>query len=182
MVDVPHADGARWERTRQTIADAIDAACDEATNARDHEIAVLMRKVEALKWEIGDREERAKKISERARDALAGVRSSITSGEELAVIEGAIEDAVAEALPRWVPVGERLPEVGRPMLVTFHNWPTVARDDGGVSCAVCVASMSPTYCPTDEGAIVRREWRDDSGRIVPNVTAWQPLPAPWVAP
>lgn len=73
--------------------------------------------------------------------------------------------AVAEALPRWVPVGERLPPVDSEVLVT------------GDSGAVCMAHMCPTY----DDEIAPHEWRSGDW-TVHNVTAWQPLPAPWVAP
>lgn len=72
---------------------------------------------------------------------------------------------VAEALPRWVPVGERLPPVDSEVLVT------------GDSGAVCMAHMCPTY----DDEIAPHEWRSGDW-TVHNVTAWQPLPAPWVAP
>jgi hypothetical protein len=36
-------------------------------------------------------------------------------------------------------------------------------------------------CPTYDDEIAPSEWRDGDW-TVPNVTAWQPVPAPWVAP
>ena len=77
-------------------------------------------------------------------------------------VSQAIDAAVAEALPRWVPVTERLP-VGEIVLactsdgeIFMGEWREHDTDPGGA-------------------------WWSDDDEIV-RVVAWQPLPAPWVAP
>lgn len=88
--------------------------------------------------------------------------------DTIAEFAKAIDAAVAEALPRWVPVTERLPEHTRPVLVTF-----MSRDYHTLAPGPVV--MEAYY---DGGAWYRR----DALHLRRTVLAWQPLPAPWVAP
>ena len=75
--------------------------------------------------------------------------------------------AVEEALPRWVPVGERLPTPHRPVLVT------------GLFAGEKLVVRRATYVPPPDGHDVGAWYAH--GLLV-DVLAWQPLPAPWVAP
>ena len=52
-------------RARAAIAAAIDDACDEATAARDYEIAALMREIDELKEKIDDMRHDAMERGER---------------------------------------------------------------------------------------------------------------------
>jgi len=74
--------------------------------------------------------------------------------------------ADVEALPRWVPVGERLPEPGTDVLVTVVNY-------SGVLTVERVEYRGP-YGNS------RAMWWAGSWEV-DRVTAWMPLPAPWVA-
>lgn len=81
----------------------------------------------------------------------------------------AIDAAVAEALPRWVPVGERLPAADDYVLVTYRH---------GLSgtLTVCEAAFRGQWGVEDPPT-----W-DSHGWPIQDVVAWQPLPASWVAP
>lgn len=52
-------------RARAAIAAAIGDACDEATSKRDHEIAVLMREIDALRERVEDMRHDAMERGER---------------------------------------------------------------------------------------------------------------------
>ena len=78
-------------------------------------------------------------------------------------VSQAIDAAVAEALPRWVPVTERLPESPDDMVLVTYTWAGKSR-----VCAACYDSDD-------------RHWNAGEWSIG-DVVAWQPLPAPWVAP
>lgn len=84
------------------------------------------------------------------------------SAEGLRAIAEAIDAAVAEALPRWVPVGERLP--------TYDEIVLACTSDGEIFMAEWREH------DTEPGGA----WWSDDDEIV-RVVAWQPLPAPWVA-
>lgn len=71
---------------------------------------------------------------------------------------------VAEALPRWVPVGERLPGPDDLVLVS------TSKGD------VCACMYCPSYDDDEPGRWTAGEWP------IYDVVAWQPLPAAWVAP
>lgn len=92
-----------------------------------------------------------------AERALAMYRKVVRSGTGYTtrLIKEDLDAAVAEALPRWVPVGERLPD--------NHNEVLVTADDG-----------IATFGSYSHGA-----WHVYGGEA--GVIAWQPLPAPWVA-
>jgi hypothetical protein len=71
---------------------------------------------------------------------------------------------------RWIQLPNAvLPETDVPVLVTYTD-PNCGR-------VVCTAHLVPTY--DDEGP--PHEWRDGDWAM-PNVLAWQPLPAPWGKP
>ena len=100
-------------------------------------------------------------------NALAECKGNERAKAALLAVD-AIDAAVAEALPRWVPVTERLPEHTRPVLVTF-----MSRDYHSLAPGPVV--MEAYY---DGGAWYRR----DALHLRRTVLACQPLPAPWVAP
>ena len=112
--------------------------------------------------------------AERARalvDALLLIEPDDDGGsaEGLRVIAAAIDAAVAEALPRWVPVVERLPHVDEYVLVTY-------RHGLSGSLVVCEAAFRGRWDADDPPS-----W-DSHGWPIQDIVAWQPLPAPWVAP
>lgn len=79
------------------------------------------------------------------------------------MIKEALDAAVAEALPRWVPVTERVPESPDEMVLITYTWAGKSR-----VCAACYDSDD-------------RHWNAGEWSIG-EVVAWQPLPAAWVAP
>lgn len=106
--------------------------------------------------------------AERAHDVLLGLCNYDQWYEphnieyDVASVAGVIDAAVAEALPRWVPVGERLP--------TYDEIVLACTSDGEIFMAEWREH------DTEPGGA----WWSDDDEIV-RVVAWQPLPAPWVA-
>lgn len=92
---------------------------------------------------------------------------SVGDLDEAAWLVRVIDAAVAEALPRWVPVTERLPEPSVEVLVThLHNGKTYVEE----------ASYRDPFDAEEPGSWWSGDWD------IHNVIAWQPKPAPWVAP
>lgn len=84
--------------------------------------------------------------------------------------EKGYEDGKREAAQRWIPVDERLPEVGESVLVTFsliekYSWVKIARYG------------TPLY---DEHNVCFYESDSEWGDYeISGVTAWMPLPKPY---
>lgn len=117
------------------------------------------------------RERRFHKLDMDAVRALAkhadAANLSVGDLDGAAWLSRVIDAAIAEALAaRWVPVGERLPEV----------YPHYGED-----VLLCLANGSRRVgwrainCDDEEG------WIGPGDEEILDVVAWQPLPAPWVA-
>lgn len=92
-----------------------------------------------------------------------GIARPVTVGD-VEMIRHCEARAVAAAR-QWTPVGEGLPPVDVEVLVSCGDeWVGAAH-----------------LCPTHDEEIAPHEWRDGDWTI-DGVLAWQPLPAPWVAP
>jgi hypothetical protein len=108
--------------------------------------------------------------------AIENVDAATLDDAELA-IAAIVADAVAEALPRWVPVGERLPEYGVDVDVTRLGFGR--RQSSGV--VLVARRREECGCYGAEACACFYEWQSDGAEeLVENVTAWRPRPAPWV--
>ena len=71
-----------------------------------------------------------------------------------------------KSMPKWIPVTERLPEKAFPEAFPkypYSNWMLIYHS-GGKTIDFA------RYCVDD------KEWHDDFGEVVTDVTHWMPLP------
>lgn len=87
-------------------------------------------------------------------------------------LDEACAEAAVAAAPRWIPVGERLPEQGTRVLVTVELPPFMGKPE------INVAELHGERWIWDLPDALRTDLPKGAMRIV----AWQPLPAPWVGP
>lgn len=101
---------------------------------------------------------------------------SVGDLDEAMWLSRAIDAPVAEALAvRWVPVGERLPEMMQPVIVTAADVPLLQTSHGPI---VLLAQRMPC-----DGCDEAWHWHHAASLgMTYGVIAWQPLPAAWVAP
>jgi hypothetical protein len=101
---------------------------------------------------------------ERSADAVEKLAKIMDIEQGLEVVSEAIDAAVRDAAPKWVPVGERLPEL---------------KDDGQSSkCSEWVIVYTDYDCQDIACHWENGEWRLPNDLDVGVVTHWQPLPVP----
>lgn len=89
----------------------------------------------------------------------------------LAHVLDAVDNAPAvDAVPRWIPCEERLPEIGEGFC---SKDVIVALDDGGIAFTCLEATLFGSVC----WQIERMNEIEDGKEI--NVIAWMPLPEPY---
>lgn len=138
----------------------IDAAVAEARAELDATRAALATETANANAYAHERDEALDMLRGTVR-TLTTTRSLLGADASETVIEAA--QRVAEALPRWVPVGERLPGPDDLVLVSTANGD------------VCACMYCPSYDDDEPGRWTAGEWP------IYDVVAWQPLPAAWVA-